>query len=179
MSVATAFVVCEYETLLPERGVAALAGEVQLAVFRTHAGEVFALGNQDPFSGANVMSRGIVGSRGEVPTVALAAQSTLYSMVTPSCSQQVLVDMHIAAAVKVPQQIVIESPTFNKTIEPYRQPYQLGRNPMVGGRNLEYYRYDGRDIQGGTQHLLEVMRSVTPSAVVEHVCAAMAGLSER
>lgn len=33
------------------------------------------------------------------PTVALAAQSTLYSMVTPSCSQQVRLDMHLAAAV--------------------------------------------------------------------------------
>ena len=32
--------------------------------------QVFAIGNQDPFSGANVMSRGIVGSRGDVPTVA-------------------------------------------------------------------------------------------------------------
>jgi hypothetical protein len=33
------------------------------------------------------------------PTVALAAQSTLYSMVTPSCSQQLRLDMHLAAAV--------------------------------------------------------------------------------
>jgi hypothetical protein len=33
------------------------------------------------------------------PVVVLVAQSTLYSMVTPSCSQQVRLDMHIAAAV--------------------------------------------------------------------------------
>jgi len=33
------------------------------------------------------------------PAVALAAQSALYSMVTPSCSQQVRLDMHLAAAV--------------------------------------------------------------------------------
>ena len=33
------------------------------------------------------------------PLVVLVAQSTLYSMVTPSCSQQIRLDMHIAAAV--------------------------------------------------------------------------------
>jgi hypothetical protein len=33
------------------------------------------------------------------PVVALAAQSTLYSMVTPSCSQQMRLNMHLAAAV--------------------------------------------------------------------------------
>lgn len=32
------------------------------------------------------------------PVVALAAQSTLYSMVTPSCSQQMRLNMHLAAA---------------------------------------------------------------------------------
>jgi nitrite reductase (NADH) small subunit len=62
--------VCGYDALLPERGVAALIGQRQIALFRTHDGTVFALDNHDPFSGANVMSRGIVGSRGDVPTVA-------------------------------------------------------------------------------------------------------------
>ena len=33
------------------------------------------------------------------PTTALAAQSALYSMVTPSCSQQMRLNMHLAAAV--------------------------------------------------------------------------------
>lgn len=73
--------------------------------------------------------------------------------------------MHLAATMKVPRQIVIESPTFNKTIEPYRRPFLLVRNPMVAGRNLDYYRYDGRDIQGGREHLLACMRSITPAMV--------------
>jgi nitrite reductase (NADH) small subunit len=85
MTVVTGVVVCEYETLLPERGVAALVGELQLAVFRTHDGEVFALGNQDPFSGANVMSRGIVGSRGEVPTVASPMFKQVFDLRTGEC----------------------------------------------------------------------------------------------
>jgi heptosyltransferase-2 len=81
--------------------------------------------------------------------------------------------MHLAATVKVPQQIVIESPTFNKTIEPYHHPFRLVPNPMAGGRSLDYYRYDGRDIQGGTEHLLACMRSITPDAVLAEVSSAL------
>ncbi|HET6986044.1 MAG TPA: nitrite reductase small subunit NirD [Kribbella sp.] len=78
-------VVCRYDVLLPERGVAALIGELQLALFRTHDGEVFAIGNQDPFSGANVMSRGIVGSRGDVPTVASPMFKQVFDLRTGEC----------------------------------------------------------------------------------------------
>jgi len=78
-------VICAVDALLPERGVAALLGDVQIALFRTHDGEVFAIGNQDPFSGANVMSRGIVGSRGEVPTVASPMFKQVYDLRTGQC----------------------------------------------------------------------------------------------
>jgi ADP-heptose:LPS heptosyltransferase len=81
--------------------------------------------------------------------------------------------MHLAAAMKVPRQIVIESPTFNQTIEPYHRPFRLVRNPMVAGRNLDYYRYDGRDIQGGREHLLACMRSITPDMALEAVREAL------
>jgi len=87
--------------------------------------------------------------------------------------------MHLAATVKVPEQIVIESPTFNKTIEPYHRPFRLVRNPMVAGRNLEYYRYDGRDIQGGTEHLIECMRSITPDSVLDQVSQAIAAIRKK
>ncbi|WBQ04075.1 nitrite reductase small subunit NirD [Kribbella sp. CA-293567] len=86
MSVSTtAMVVCGYDALLPERGVAALVGERQIALFRTYDGSVFALGNQDPVSGANVMSRGIVGSRGDVPTVASPMFKQVYDLRTGIC----------------------------------------------------------------------------------------------
>jgi ADP-heptose:LPS heptosyltransferase len=68
--------------------------------------------------------------------------------------------MHLAAAVGAPNQIVIEAPTLNKTNLPFRPDYTVVRNPMVNGRNLDYYRYDGRDIQGGREHLIECMRSI-------------------
>ena len=77
--------VCRYDVLLPERGVAALIGDVQIALVRTHDGQVFAIGNQDPFSGANVMSRGIVGSRGDVPTVASPMFKQVFDLRTGQC----------------------------------------------------------------------------------------------
>jgi nitrite reductase (NADH) small subunit len=77
--------VCRYDVLVPERGVAALVGDVQIALFRTHDGSVFAVGNHDPFSGANVMSRGIVGSRGDVPTVASPMFKQVFDLRTGSC----------------------------------------------------------------------------------------------
>ena len=62
--------VCAWGDLIPERGAAALVDGEQVAVFRLHDASVAAVGNRDPFSGAHVMSRGIVGNRGEVQTVA-------------------------------------------------------------------------------------------------------------
>jgi len=79
--------------------------------------------------------------------------------------------MHLAAAVRTPGQIVIEAPTFNKTTEPYRNPFTLVQNPAVHGRNLEYYRYDGRGIRGTRAELIRGMESVT----VESVAAAIDG----
>lgn len=56
--------VCRLDDLQPNRGVAALLPNgSQVAVFRTGDDEVFALSNVDPFSGAAVLSRGIVGDR--------------------------------------------------------------------------------------------------------------------
>ncbi len=83
--------------------------------------------------------------------------------------------MHLAAAVKVPQQFVIETPTFNKTIEPYQRPYVLIENPAVHGRTLDFYRYDGRGIQGTAAELAAAMRAVKVEAVLSAVQKALAG----
>ncbi|HWI59574.1 MAG TPA: glycosyltransferase family 9 protein, partial [Bacillota bacterium] len=75
--------------------------------------------------------------------------------------------MHLAAAVKAPGQVVIEAPTLNKTNEPYANPFVLVRNPMVAGKNLDYYRYDGGGIRGTRQELIRCMASVSVEAVFE------------
>lgn len=63
--------VCAFDELEPDRGVCALVGDVAVAVFRCWpTDELYALDNLDPFSAASVLSRGIVGSVGDVPVVA-------------------------------------------------------------------------------------------------------------
>jgi nitrite reductase (NADH) small subunit len=55
---------CAYDRLLPGRGAGVLLPDrVQVALFRLDDGSLWAIGNVDPFSGAAVMSRGIVGDR--------------------------------------------------------------------------------------------------------------------
>lgn len=77
--------VCRVEVLQPERGVAALLGDVQVALFLTWCGAVYAIGNVDPFSGAAVLSRGIVGDRGGEPTVASPVYKQAFSLVDGRC----------------------------------------------------------------------------------------------
>ncbi|MBX7431776.1 nitrite reductase small subunit NirD [Mycobacterium sp. Y57] len=61
---------CRYDRLLPNRGVGVLLPDGgQAALFRLDDGSLYAVGNIDPFSGAAVMSRGIVGDRAGRPTV--------------------------------------------------------------------------------------------------------------
>jgi ADP-heptose:LPS heptosyltransferase len=79
------------------------------------------------------------------------------------CSAFLSVDtalMHIAAALKAPNQIVIEAPTLNVTNWPYGNDFTLVKNPVVNGRNLDYYRYDGGDIKGTRTQLIAAMESV-------------------
>jgi nitrite reductase (NADH) small subunit len=55
---------CAYERLAPCRGVGVLMPDgTQVALFRLADGSLGAIGNVDPWSGAAVMSRGIVGDR--------------------------------------------------------------------------------------------------------------------
>ncbi|AYV27637.1 nitrite reductase small subunit NirD [Streptomyces sp. CJ_13] len=55
--------VCELSALIPGRGVAALLPDgSQAAVFVDRAGRPYAIANQDPFTGAQVLSRGLVGT---------------------------------------------------------------------------------------------------------------------
>jgi ADP-heptose:LPS heptosyltransferase len=88
------------------------------------------------------------------------------------CSAFLSVDtalMHIAAALKVPHQIVIEAPTLNVTNWPYGNEFKLVKNPAVNGRGLDYYRYDGGDIKGTREELIAAMESVTVADVFNAV----------
>lgn len=77
--------VCSLDDLEVERGRAALVDGEQIALFLTHAGRVHAVSNLDPYSGANVISRGIVGTRQDAPTVASPMYKQVFDLRTGVC----------------------------------------------------------------------------------------------
>jgi len=77
--------ICPIDVLQPERGVAALIDGLQIAIFRTHDGTLYAISNRDPIAKAHVMSRGIVGTRGSAPTVASPLHKQVYDLRTGEC----------------------------------------------------------------------------------------------
>jgi nitrite reductase (NADH) small subunit len=77
--------ICPWERLPVDRGVAALVDGAQVAIFRSADDSVYALSNHDPFSGAMVISRGIVGSRGDRPTVASPIYKQVFDLATGHC----------------------------------------------------------------------------------------------
>jgi nitrite reductase (NADH) small subunit len=78
--------VCRLDALQPNRGVAALLPDgSQVAVFRTGDGELFALSNVDPFSGAAVLARGIVGDRSGVQVAVSPVFKQAFDLRTGVC----------------------------------------------------------------------------------------------
>lgn len=77
--------VCRLDQLTPELGVAALVDGEQVAIFRLADGSLHCVQNLDPFSGAYVLSRGITGSRGGVPTIASPLYKQVFSLIDGSC----------------------------------------------------------------------------------------------
>ena len=77
--------VCHLADLVPERGAAALVAGEQVALFRLDGDEVLAVQQRDPFMDAHVLSRGIVGSRGDRPTVASPLLKQVFDLRTGRC----------------------------------------------------------------------------------------------
>jgi nitrite reductase (NADH) small subunit len=78
--------VCAVDALVPDRGAAALVDGHQVALFRlSDSGDVHAVDHLDPFSRANVMARGLVGSRQGTPTVASPMHKQSFDLVTGQC----------------------------------------------------------------------------------------------
>ncbi|TLM74220.1 nitrite reductase small subunit NirD [Pseudarthrobacter sp. NamB4] len=77
--------VCQVEDLEPAWGEAALIAGRQVALFRTGATEVFAVAHEDPATGAHVMARGILGSKGSRPTIASPLHKEVYDLETGEC----------------------------------------------------------------------------------------------
>lgn len=85
MDSASAVRVCTLDDLEVERGRAALVDGEQVALFLLADGTVHGVDNLDPYSGAHVISRGIVGSRGDAPTVASPLHKQVFDLRTGTC----------------------------------------------------------------------------------------------
>ncbi|GAA2106325.1 nitrite reductase small subunit NirD [Streptomyces synnematoformans] len=82
--------VCDLNLLTHGRGVAALLPDgTQAAVFLGRTGDVYAIGNRDPFTGAYVLSRGLLGSapsaQGSRPFVASPLLKQRFDLATGRC----------------------------------------------------------------------------------------------
>ena len=91
---ATHTAVCRVADIDVEGGVCALVDGDAIAIFRTHDGNIYATSNYDPCSRASVLSRGIVGTRGDVPVVASPMHKQAFDLRSGQCLDD--------AAVRVP-----------------------------------------------------------------------------
>lgn len=89
--------VCGYDDLPIERGVRILLGDEHVAVFRAYDGAVHAIDAIDPFSGASVLARGIVGSRDGDTFVASPMYKQRFDLQTGRCLDDPSVQVRVYA----------------------------------------------------------------------------------
>jgi len=78
--------VCAVKELQPDSGVCALVAGKQVAVFYlTKLQTVYAIDNFDPFSQANVLSRGMIGDLGGKPMLASPMYKQHFDLKTGVC----------------------------------------------------------------------------------------------
>lgn len=78
--------ICMLQDLTPDAGVRALVGGGQIALFRVaRTGELYAIDAIDPFTGAAVLSRGIVGDIDGEVVVASPIYKQHFSLTTGRC----------------------------------------------------------------------------------------------
>lgn len=77
--------ICQVREVPHERGVAALVQGVQIAIFRTHDDAFFAVQQHDPFCGAMIISRSLVGTRNGRPCVTSPMYKQVFDLETGEC----------------------------------------------------------------------------------------------
>ena len=83
--------ICTIDDIPPNSGRCALLGKHQVAVFRVEESEgetFYAIDNHDPFSGANVLSRGIVGSLQDTVVVASPLYKQHFCLRSGACLEE-------------------------------------------------------------------------------------------
>ena len=101
--------VCSTEDLIENSGVAALCGDHQVAIFYVPSSEkkVFAVDNHDPFSGSNVLSRGLVADLDGKLVVASPIYKQHFDIDTGSSTEDENVSVVVWPAKMVDGQVLI------------------------------------------------------------------------
>jgi len=90
--------VCKLDDLIDNIGICALVGNEQVAVFRLSGSEeIHAISNYDPFSDANVLSRGVVGDIKGQPVVASPIYKQHFNLATGQCLEDASVMLKVYA----------------------------------------------------------------------------------
>ena len=89
--------ICRLDDIVPDTGICALVAGEQVAVFRINQ-EIYAIGNRDPFSGANVLSRGIVGDLNGELVIASPVYKQHFSLLTGRCIEDPSVSVPVYRA---------------------------------------------------------------------------------
>ncbi|OTH00718.1 MULTISPECIES: nitrite reductase small subunit NirD [Acinetobacter] len=107
--------ICHLDDITPNTGVGAMIDEQQIALFRVgHEKRVYALSNQDPFSQAFVMSRGILGDLQGERVVASPIYKQHFSLATGRCLEDKNQKLLVFPS-KIEEGRVFVSPTAQKT----------------------------------------------------------------
>ena len=129
--------ICALDEIWPDSGVAALIGAEQVAIFRLgESEEVYALGNSDPFSEANVLARGITGDLGGEPVVASPVYKQHFRLRDGVCVEDATVSVPIYP-VRVYNGAVQLGVTVASASSERRQRLVMIGNGMAGMRVIE------------------------------------------
>ena len=103
-------VVCRLDDIVPNTGVCAMVNGRQVAIFRLDDDSLYAIGNRDPYSRANVLSRGIVGDvKGEI-VVASPVYKQHFSLVTGRCIAEPSVSVPVYGVRRDGERIAVSVP---------------------------------------------------------------------
>ena len=87
--------ICSLKDLIPELGVSALINGEQVAIFRLKDNRVYAIANYDPFSQANVLSRGLTCNLKGKTCVASPIYKQHFDLLTGQCLEDETVSIKI------------------------------------------------------------------------------------
>lgn len=87
--------ICDLQDISPGMGVCALFEGKQVAIFRIKGDRLFAVSNFDPFSQANVLSRGLVGNLGEQIVVASPIYKQHFDLASGVCIEDAAVRLDV------------------------------------------------------------------------------------